>query len=113
MKILLKKPQYFSLEKVALSHGWIDLYPYEWDGKYLIGAIEYKNRGFDYHIYETSKSVIIKIYNNGEIIDRENILPYFNYSLSLDFPSKKFVDKCHELDRNDLAKMGWQVGGGY
>lgn len=106
-----KKPEHYSLEKTILSHGWVNLCPFKWDGASLTGAFEHGNNALGFAVAEGKQYLSVTVEGaNGQLVDRSEIADHFRYSLSLDFRMDEFIGLCQHQGRDDLAKMatyGW------
>ncbi len=110
MKILIKKPLYFSLKNTVMAHGWVYLLPYNWDGSALYGALSVNNDAFDFNISEKGKNISIDLVGRTSIYSEDDFIPIFRYALSLDFPIEDFIGLCTARKNDklkDMAKAGW------
>ncbi len=110
MRILFKKPPYFSLENTVLAHGWVYLPPYNWDGYALCGAFSIKDDAFDFTVMEKGRNITIELVGRTSRYSEDDFIPIFRYALSLDFPLEDFIELCTAKKNKKLknmARAGW------
>ena len=107
----MEKPKFYSLEATVLSHGWVNLLPFNWNGKSLSANIKIDEHIHGLVITESDNKICVNL--DSRNIPNEELTKIFNkikYSLNFNFPLYETIPILKKNKKQkliELVKRGW------